>query len=151
MVIWRGSNVPTPMVPKVLLVPSPGINPAPGLLTRLGLPRATHKGGIVGPVELGMVQQIRRLCGNLQFESLGNRESSPQSEVNVGAAGSTKVPAGLGAVSIPVLIRNNTSVRSRQRLSREGAGVVFEESILLRSDGLSAGQGHCRASVVPML
>jgi hypothetical protein len=25
------------MVPKVLLVPSPGINPAPGLLTRLGL------------------------------------------------------------------------------------------------------------------
>src|SRR5271168_667071 len=98
-----------------------------------------------------MVQQIRRLCSNLQFESLGDRESSPQSEVNVGAAGPAEVPAGLGTVSIPELIGDNTSVRSRQRLSGEGARVVFEKSILLRSDSLSAGQGHCRASVVPML
>src|ERR1700730_11320640 len=50
MVIWRGSNVPTPMVPKVLLVPSPGINPAPGLLTRLGLPRLPTKAVLPAPL-----------------------------------------------------------------------------------------------------
>ena len=129
----------------------PGNQSGAGIIDQVGASETTDKRSAVGPVELGMVEQIRGLCGNLQLESLGDREGSPQSEVNVGAAWSTNVPAGLRGVSIPVLIRNNASVRSRQRLAGEGARVVFEESILLRCDGLAAGQRHCRASVVPML
>ena len=129
----------------------PGNQSGTWIIDEIGTTETANEGSVAGPVELGMVEQIRGLCGNLQFESLGDRECSPQSEVNIGAAGAPKVPASLGAVSIPVQVRNNTSVRSRQRLSSEGARVVFKESILLRSDGLSAGQGHCRASVIPML
>jgi len=66
--------------------------------------------------------------------------------------GSTVVTgATLGGVSIPELIGNNIFIGNGQRLPGEGTGVVFEKSILLRGDGLSAGQGHGRASVVPML
>src|SRR5882757_22565 len=129
----------------------PGNQSGAGIVHQVGATQTANKRSVVGTVELGMVQQIRRLSGNLQLESLGDRERSPQSEVNIGAAGSTKEPTGLGAVSIPVLIRHNTSVRSGQRLSSEGTRVVFQESILLRGDGFSAGQGHGCFSVVPML
>jgi hypothetical protein len=122
-----------------------------GIIDQVGTSKSTHKSSTVGPVELGVVEQIRCLRGNFQFESLGDRERSPQGEVNVRAPGPAKEPAGLGGVSIPVLIWNNTSVRSGQRLSSESARVVFEERILLWSNGLSARQGHGRASVVPVL
>jgi hypothetical protein len=69
-----------------------------GIVDQVGTTQSTDKGSIVGPVEFGVVQQIRRLCGNFEFESFGDREGSSQSEVNVGAAGAAEEPAGLGAV-----------------------------------------------------
>src|ERR1700730_11320641 len=93
----------------------PGNQSGTWIIDEIGTTETANEGSVAGPVELGMVEQIRGLCGNLQFESLCDRECSPQSEVNVGAAGSAKVPVGLRGVSIPVQIGNNTSVRSGQR------------------------------------
>ena len=92
-----------------------------------------------GAVKLGVVQQVRGLCGNFKLESLSDGKSSPESEVDVEAAGPANISACLRSVAIPVLIWDNTSVRSRQGLSGESAGVVFKVAVLLGSDGLSAG------------
>jgi len=95
--------------------------------------------GVIGTVELRVVQQIGGLRGNLQLEALGDGKSSPESEVDVEAAGPANIAACLGSVAIPVLIWDNASVRSRQSLSGESAGVVFKVAVLLWSDGFSAG------------
>ena len=99
----------------------------------------TDEAGVVGAIEFGVVQQIRSFCGNLKFESLGDRKSPPEREVDVEAVWPANISACLGRASIPVEIWDNASVGSRQGLSRESAGVVFKEAVLLWSDGLSAG------------
>ncbi len=55
----------------------PGNQAGTGIIDQVGTTETAHKRSIVGPVKLGVVQQIRGLCGDLQFESLGDRESSP--------------------------------------------------------------------------
>lgn len=129
----------------------PGNQPGARAVHKVRVTQTADEGSVVGAVIFGMVQQIRGLSGNLQLESLGEGKCSPQREVHVETVGRAKVSAGLCSVSIPVLIGDNTSVRSRDRLAGERAGVVSEEGVPLRRDSLSARQGHRRASVIPVL
>ncbi len=77
--------MPTPMVPKVLLVPRPGDQSCASIIYQVRTAETTDEAGVVGAIEFGVVQQIRSFCGNLKFESLGDRKSSPQREVDVEA------------------------------------------------------------------
>ena len=117
----------------------PGYQSCASIIYQVRTAETSDETGVIGTVELRVVQQIGGLRGNLQLESLGDGKSPPESEVDVEAAGPANITACLRSVAIPVLIWDNTSVRSRQGLSGESAGVVFKVAVLLGSDGLSTG------------
>jgi hypothetical protein len=88
----------------------PGYQSCASIIYQVRTAETSDETGVIGTVELRVVQQIGGLRGNLQLESLGDGKSSPESEVDVEAAGPANISACLRSVAIPVLIWDNTSV-----------------------------------------
>lgn len=100
-----------------------------GISATESIPLRVHETAGESSRKLRMVEQIRSFCGNLQFESLVERESSPQAEIHIEAAWLTHVSVRLCGSSIPVQIRRNTPIRSSHRRSGERRSIAVRQKL----------------------
>ena len=107
------------------------------------------EGAGVAAAELRVIQDVHRICAQLEAHRIREREFAADAHVDVEPVVRADLVVGDVGVAIPELIRDDTPVRRRHHAAGEGVGVVFEIRTRRRRDDAAARQRDLRLAVIP--